>query len=100
MDALFNYFHSLTDQDILNHINIVLIASMAIRMALHEYKLTRDSVVGTIFIILCVCKIWELLPPYRSTAGISSIASNLFLCLLVYKHKGNIVNIFRKVDDE
>ena len=55
MDALFNYVHSLAYQDALNHINIFILALMAVRMALHKYKLTRDSVVGTIFIILCVC---------------------------------------------
>ncbi|WPF05633.1 MULTISPECIES: phage holin family protein [Enterobacterales] len=44
---------------------------------------------------LCV-EISELLSA-KSMAGLSSIASNLFLCALVIAAKGNVMQVFKKV---
>lgn len=42
---------------------------------------------------------WEIseLLSAKSMAGLSSIASNLFLCALVIAAKGNVMQVFKKV---
>jgi hypothetical protein len=93
-------FSVLNDKQLLfNWMNVVIITLMACRLFFCKYKLNRDSFIGTAMIILCVWKVYELLSN-QSTAGLSSIASNLFLCVLIFAAKGNVMQVFKKVKDE
>lgn len=83
-------------QLLLNWANVVIITAIAVRLFFCQYKSNRDSWVGTVLIILCVWEISELLSA-KSMAGLSSIASNLFLCALVIAAKGNVMQVFKKV---
>lgn len=87
----------LNDKPLLfNWFNAVIIAAMAIRLFFCEYKLNRDSFIGTALIMLCVWKIYELLS-HQSTAGLSSIASDAFLFALIFAAKGNVAQVFKRV---
>lgn len=94
MTYLFSVFND--KQLLFNWLNVVVIAAMAVRLFLCKYKLDRDSCIGTVLIGLCVWKIYELLSN-QSTAGLSSIASNLFLCVLIFAAKGNVMQVFKRI---
>ena len=95
-----DYLLDLYRQIPMNEANAFVISLIGGRVFFHKYKLTRDSIVGTTLIILCVWKIYELVIAHTAVATLSSVAGNLFLFALVYRSKGNIVNVFRKVSDE
>ncbi len=97
MTYLFSIFND--KQLLFNWLNVVVITAMAIRLFFCKYRLNRDSWIGTALIILCVWKIYERLSN-QSTAGLSSIASNLFLCVLIFAAKGNVMQVFKKVKNE
>lgn len=86
-------------QLLFNWINVVIIVSIAIRLFLCEYKRSRDSWVGTALIILCVWEIYDLLNE-QATAGLSSIASNIFLGALVFAAKGNVMQVFKRAKND
>lgn len=95
-----DYLFELYKQIPMNEVNAFVISLIAGRVFFHRYKLTRDSIIGTTLIILCVWKIYELIIAPTAVATLSSVAGNIFLFALVYRSKGNIVNVFRKVSDE
>ncbi|MGS8100419.1 hypothetical protein [Providencia sp. PROV_01] len=87
-------------QEIINYTNVVVLILMAIRVFLCNYARHRDSFIGMVLIWLCIWQSYQLIKPNDFDASLSNLLGDVFICVLVFAAKGNIMQVFKKVKNE
>ncbi|HHR6165212.1 TPA: hypothetical protein ACS8GQ_000007 [Providencia alcalifaciens] len=87
-------------QEIINYTNVAVLILMAIRVFLCNYARHRDSFIGMVLIWLCIWQSYQLIKPDDFDTSLSNLLGDVFICVLVFAAKGNIMQVFKKVKND